>query len=165
MKKLKFTKSEKVKAMAWLDSYIDSLDDAKTFEIEVKEFRKKRSLTSNSYAWQLLDKLAVVLYKSKEEIYKSFIKEIGDNNTDLLVKTEAVEKLRSEWQSKGIGYVSDIIETYDNGYTAVKLYYGSSTYNQVQMNHLIQLIVQECKQFDIETMTPQEIQHLIEIGR
>lgn len=163
MADLVFAKADKIKAIAWLSSYIDSLDDEKKYKIEVKEHRKKRSLTSNSYAWQLMDKLAVVLCKSKEEIYKSYIKEIGGNNEMLNVKTEAVERLTREWQRNGLGYVIDIIENYDNGFSDVILYYGSHTYNQAQMNRLISLIVQDCKEYGIETESPEELQRLVDM--
>lgn len=163
MADLIFTKAEKIKAIAWLDSYIDSLDDEKKYKIEIKEHRKKRSLTSNSYAWQLMDKLAVVLCKSKEEIYKSYIKEIGGNNEMLNVKTAAVERLTREWQRNGLGYVIDVIESYDNGFSDVILYYGSHTYNQAQMNRMISLIVQDCKEYGIETESPDELQRLVDM--
>lgn len=40
-------------------------------------------------------------------------------------------------------------------------YYGSSVYNTAEMSRLIELIVQECKQFDIETKSNKEIESLL----
>ena len=96
------------------------------------------------------------------EGYKSYIKEIGGNNEMLNVKTEAVERLTREWQRNGLGYVIDVIENYDNGFSDVILYYGSHTYNQAQMNRLISLIVQDCKEYGIETESPAELQRLVD---
>ena len=47
-----------------------------------------------------------------------------------------------------------------DGCTNVILYYGSSTYDTAQMHRLIELIVQECKEQDIETLTPEGLERL-----
>ena len=41
-------------------------------------------------------------------------------------------------------------------------YYGSSVYNTAEMTKLIELLVQECKQLDIETKSQNEIDSLLE---
>ena len=51
------------------------------------------------------------------------------------------------------------------GYTNICAYYGSSTYDTVQMSRLIDLIVQECRQQDIETLTPLELARMKEEWR
>lgn len=49
-----------------------------------------------------------------------------------------------------------------NGFTNVLAYYGSSYYNTAEMSKFIDSIVQECKQLDIETMTPKELESLLQ---
>jgi hypothetical protein len=39
----------------------------------------------------------------------------------------------------------------------IRAYYGSSTYNTKQMSRLIDAIVEDCKEMDIETLTPREL--------
>ena len=46
--------------------------------------------------------------------------------------------------------------------TNVITYYGSSVYNTAEMAKLIELLVQECKQLDIETKSDAEINSLLE---
>ena len=41
----------------------------KTFRIEVKGERSKRSVNANAYLWVLLDKIALVLNTNKDEFY------------------------------------------------------------------------------------------------
>ena len=46
-------------------------------------------------------------------------------------------------------------------FTNVITYYGSSVYNTAEMTKLIELIIQECKQLDIETKPQAEINSLL----
>ena len=96
MKKLKFTKTEKVKAMAWLDSLIDSLDD-KLYEITVKLIPRKRSLSANAYAWVLMDKLSAVTGLETTAIYRTYIRDIGDNMQTMRVEDSAADMLCELW--------------------------------------------------------------------
>ena len=47
------------------------------------------------------------------------------------------------------------------GFTNVVIYYGSSTYDTKEMTRLTELIVEECKQFGIETKPQVEIDSLL----
>ena len=141
---------------------IDGLDEGKAWDVVVTKHRVKRSLSSNSLAWALMDKIAERLHESKEDIYRSYIKEIGGNNVIMVVENNAVNKLREVWSGKGLGWVSDILTIRDDGYTELMLYYGSSTYDQYQMNRLLDLIIQDCKILDIETPDDVKIKQLIE---
>ena len=44
---------------------------------EIKEKRKKRSLSQNSYAWQLITEIGNLIGKSKEEVYFEMLKAYG----------------------------------------------------------------------------------------
>jgi hypothetical protein len=123
----------------------------------VKPFRKKRSKDANAYCWVLLDKLAEATCEPKEKIYRSMIREIGGNSEIVCVKNEAVDKLRKGWEHNGIGWPTDTMPSKIEGCTNVILYYGSSTYDTAQMSRLIDLIVFDCKERGIETMTPDEL--------
>lgn len=162
MQEIKFKGSEKVRAMAQIANALDGLNSEKEYVLTVKEYKSKRSLSANGYAWVLLDKLAEKLHFAKTDIYKRLIKEIGGNNTMVCVQDKAVKALREGWEHNGIGWVTDTTDSKLQGCTNVILYYGSSTYDTAQMSRLIDLIVQECKQQGIETMTPQEIAALLE---
>ena len=144
-------------AFAVLGQAVSSLEDGKTYTVEIKEKKEKRSREANSYAWVLLDKLAAKTHIPKEDIYRELIKNIGGNSEIVCVQNKAVERLRAGWKQNGIGWVSDTFESKIQGCTNVILYYGSSTYDSAQMHRLIDLIVQECEQQGIETMTREEL--------
>lgn len=147
-------------AFAVLGQAVSSLEDGKTYTVEIKEKKEKRSREANSYAWVLLDKLAEKLHISKEDIYRDLIKNIGGNSEIVCVQNKAVERLCEGWQRNGIGWVTDTLESKIDGCMNVVLYYGSSTYDAAQMHRLIELIVQECKHQDIETLTEEQIARL-----
>lgn len=144
-------------------AFCDEMKDGKVYEADLKEHRKRRSLDANSYAWVLLGKLANKVGLPKEEVNREFVKDVGDNYEVLPIRNDAVDKWIANWQSKGIGWVCDILgESKLDGYTNVITYYGSSTYDSLQMSKLINLIVEECKQQGIETMTPAELALLMD---
>ena len=139
---------------------ITFLEELKGLEldIEVKKHREKRSLDANAYCWVLLGKLAEKMNLKAEEVYKLEIKEIGAYEV-LPIKNEAVEKFVQAWQKNGIGWVCEEIgKSKIKGYTNVKAYYGSSSYNSKEMARLIDSIVEDCKLQGIETDTPEQIE-------
>lgn len=127
----------------------------------LKEYRP-RSLDANAYFWVLCDKLSEKTRISKDLIYRNLIKEIGGNSETVCVQNKAVDKLRQGWEEHGIGWLTDTVESKIDGCTNVILYYGSSSYDSAQMARLIDLIVQECEQQDIETVSPEQISLLKE---
>lgn len=155
-----FDKSSGINAVAWLSSLISSLDDNKKYVIEVKQYRKKRSLDANAYCWVLIDKLAEKTGYTKSEIYRNAIKEIGGNSETVCVRTMAAEKLCRGWRHNGEGWQTETSKSKIDGCVNVTLYYGSSVYDTAQMSRLIDNIVQDCKALGIETMTPYELEAL-----
>ena len=160
---LRFKGEDGIKAVAWLTQYVGTLDKDKEYTLTVKEHKKKRSLNSNSYAWVLLGKLAEKLRIPKTDIYRNYVKEIGGNTKDVVcVQDKALDKLRSTWESNGLGWVTDTLPSKIDGCTNVILYYGSSTYDVEQMSRFIQLIVQDCKEFGIPTYDREELDRLVQ---
>ena len=157
-------KTHKAKISLLLDTkqldIVEELKNEDKLNIELKKYRKKRSLDSNAYAWVLLGELQSTLNIPKEEIYRDLIKNIGSYEV-LPVKNEAVEKFRQAWSKNGLGWVTETTKSKLEGFTNVIAYYGSSTYNTKEMTRLIEMLVEECKQFEIETKPKAEINSLL----
>ena len=160
MKEIKFKKSDTVRVIAELASYIDSLKDDKEYKLEVKELKEKRSLSANNYFWAMCDKLAEKLRIGKTEIYRSYIKEIGGNNDVVCCLDKAVTALCEAWAGRGLGWIYDLEDSKLDGCTNIRLYYGSSTYDKDQMSRLIELAKQDCIENDIPTWDEEELQRL-----
>lgn len=139
---------------------IDDMGGCEKLSIEIKPYKERRSLDANAYAWVLMDKLAEKMGISKVDIYRGYVKHIGGNSEIVCVQNNAVERLCEGWSKNGIGWQTDSFESKLEGCTNVILYYGSSTYDTAQMSRLLDLIIQDCKQLDIPTETPDEIARL-----
>ena len=138
--------------------YLFNQDRTKLYEI--KEHKPKRSLDSNAYCWLLLGKLQDKLNIPKEDIYKDLIRNIGSYEI-IPIKDKAVDRFREVWSKNGLGYITETTKSKLDGYTNVIAYYGSSSYNTKEMTRLIDLVIQECKQLDIETKSQAEIDSLL----
>lgn len=139
---------------------LDGMQDGKTYSVTVKEHRERRSLDANAYCWVLLDKLAGKLSIAKTDIYRRYIKEIGGNSETVCVIEKAANKLCDGWEHNGIGWQTDRMPSKIPGCINVILYYGSSTYDTKQMSRLIDMVVQDCKEYGIETLTPMELDRM-----
>ena len=86
------------------------LEQNKDKQYEVKEYKQKRSLDSNSYCWLLLGKLQDELHIKKEDIYRDLIRNIGSYEI-VPVKNEAVEKFRQAWSKSGTGWITETMKS------------------------------------------------------
>lgn len=158
-------KTQKPKILLMLNEResLPSLEELKEdkLSIEIKKYRKNRSLDANAYMWVLISKLEEKINISKDIIYKDAIRNIGVYEV-IPVKNEAVERFIEAWTKNGLGWVCETTKSKLEGYTNILAYYGSSTYNTAEMSRLIDFVVQECKQLNIETMSRTELDSLIE---
>lgn len=136
---------------------LDSLKPGKVYDVEIKEHREKRSLDANAYCWALLDKLAEALDTTKEELYRGYVRKIGPfKDFDLTV--DEAQTFRTAWERLGQGWPTEQVDfTPDGERVVIRAYYGSSTYNTKRMSRLIDMIVEDCKEQGIETLTPQQL--------
>lgn len=143
---------------------IEQLKNEDKLDIDIKKYRKKRSLDANAYCWVLCDKIAKELSKdgaitTKEEIYRDAIKNIGTFES-MIVEEKAFENFKRIWEKQGLGFLIQEVTRKDKC-VKVHCYYGSSTYDTKEMSLLIELLVEEAKQLNIEVKTEQEIESLL----
>ena len=126
----------------------------KTLTVEVKQKVKQRSLTANSYCWVLCDLIAKRIRSTKEEIYQYAIKRVGVFET-VLVKHTAIAATIGRWQLNGVGWVGIDLGPNKNalGYSSVALYYGSSTYTQEEMGHLLDFLYDEAEKLGCDVLS------------
>ena len=145
--------------------FITSIKEDKQYVAELKERKAKRSLDQNGYFWVLCNQLSAVLKLPPKDLYKEYIKDVGGNYAVTPIKAEAVERWMQIWEGKGIGFIAeDMGESKIAGYHNIRNYYGSSTYDKAQMGRLLDLIIADCDENGIVTLTPEEIAKLDENG-
>lgn len=153
----------------WLNLRVDNpqavrklcrqIEPGKKYQAKISRAAKRRSLDANAYFWVLAGKLAAKLHISVREVYLSCIREIGDNFQIVPIREDAVHKWAQIWAAHGSGWIIEDLGECRNipGYHYIQCFYGSSVYDTRQMSLLIDMIIQECKQQEIETLTPDEI--------
>ena len=161
MNELTFKGSDGIQAVAWLASYVETLQADKRYTVTVKEKKERRSLDSNAYFWVLADKLAEKLHIEVSEIYRSYIKEIGGVSDTVCVLEKAADKLEEAWRGRGLGWQTERLPSKMPNCVNVKLYYGSSVYDRAQMSRLIELIMQDCREYDIPTYDKDELEEML----
>lgn len=143
-------------------SYLRSFETLpeQALEVIVKPYSKKRSLSQNSYLWVLLNELGLKLERSKEDIYKEYIKDYGVFEI-MPIKNEAAARFMRNWSKNGIGWIcEDLGESKLDGYTKIIAYYGSSTYTSVEMKRLLDAIIVDCEELGISSIPIDDIMNL-----
>lgn len=131
----------------------------KKLSLSAKQYREKRSLDANAYCWALMTKIADAVGSSKDEIYEEMLQKYGvlDEDEDgyiaiTLKESIDIRRIGGHWKFyKSNGSF--------NAYLSIK---GSSEYNTAEMSHFIDRIIEEAKELDIETATPDELRRMKE---
>ncbi len=143
---------------------LKQLDKLRNIKLKVtaQRWKKKRSLDANAYCWVLMTKIAEAIDSSKEEVYEEMLQKYGylyqddDGYVTVTVKASVdMSKIEGHWKR----YKS-------NGkFTSYLMIKGSSEYDTKEMAHFIDMIVDEAKALDIETLTPDELQRMKEMWK
>lgn len=139
------------------------IDEGKPLAAVIGIAGQKRSLTANAYAWALMNQLAAKLNTPVLEIYRNLIRDVGGSSDIVTIRADTAKRFKTDWESHGDGWQCsklDEMVTPQGTYYNVQCWRGSSVFDSAQMHRLIELIVQECQQQGIPTMTPEEISKL-----
>lgn len=160
-------KTSKAKISLLLDTkqldIVEELKNENKLNIELKKYRKHRSLDANSYFWKLLTELCELAEIDTTEEYKRRVKELGIFK-QFRIETDDVKTFEKVWTDRGIAWFCEIADTeyLENvEFKIINAYYGSSSYNSKQMSRLIDGVVQDCKIYGIETKPQAEIESLL----
>ena len=126
---------------------------------ETKEYKEKRSLNANNYAWKLMTEIGNILRKSKEEVYLQMLKDYGQRETISMLSSINPKGYFKYYEIAGT--------TILNGkeFSHYYIYKGTSEYNTKEMSIFIDGVVQEAEQLGISTKTPSEIARLKEMWK
>lgn len=125
---------------------------------ELKASTEKRSLNANAYLWVLCDKIAQVIHSTKEDVYRTAVKQVGVYEQLSFTDANALKRFAENWQANGLGW---IVEVVDDELMIVNAYYGSSRYHTDEMSVLIENVIDAAKELDIEVKQQEEINSLL----
>lgn len=157
---LKFDEADEKDIKAIVDDWITKI--GKKVMISIKEIRKKRSLNANAYFWVLLNDLAVKLNTTSDELYKRYVREYGVCQMILVSGSDKEEAKKAFIERWGKGHDSSGWFAEDFG-NCIKVYFGTSTYDSKEMSRIIEAVVEDCKSAGINTLTPDEIAHMVAV--
>ena len=166
--KLSFKKDRFNFLLPQILEFIAGLKEDKVYNLEIKEYRKNRSLNANNLSWKLTDALADVLILrgatiTKEECHAEMIFRYGqvmlDENGEQVIYSTSSEVSLPEFYP----YAKAIGESELNGktFTHYRIYRGSHTYDSWEFSVFLTGIVEECKEQGIEVVSP-ELKSLLE---
>lgn len=136
-------------------------DKMKTWDLS--EHKARRSQDSNSYFHVLCDKLRQALGISMARCKNHLIADYGQieyiDDEPVIYKTNAPEDKMLELEKVHTKCIKVADEKGKRVYF-YRVYRGSHTYNSSEMARLIEGTIQECRQQNIETATPEQLQQM-----
>lgn len=134
--------------------------DGKTEGYKLKYWKpRERSLNANAYMWVLCDKIAKKIGVSKEDVYRKAVREVGMFFDTPPMPAAEADELAAGWEHNGIGwFCEDIFRTEETA--MLRIFTGSSVYDGQRMSRLVDYIVGDATDLGIETMSPEEIEHM-----
>jgi len=142
--------------------FVGELKAGKTYVADLKLFRSKRSNEANSKAWKLIGEISKELGLNPVDVYRRHVEEVGMFD-QYLMKEEVYAEFDKAWTYDHIGRYSNIIgeSREKNGYVWVAAFHGSSSFDTKTMYHFLDNIIQECKDLNIEHLSPKELEELV----
>lgn len=134
----------------------------KPLNVRITQFKQKRSLNANAYAWKLMSEMAGKLRTSKEEVYEEMLRQYGTTLIDesgqaviiSILSNINIKKCDFHAMKAGVGFING------KEFTHYRIIKGSSEYDTKEMSIFIDGIVSECKELEIETLAPDEIERM-----
>ena len=130
--------------------------------IEIKQYREKRSLTSNAYCHVLIDAIAKMLISTHDEIYEQMLRDYGVHVYSIVLPKDIADKKKDY---KFVEPMNKVKVKSDKGIidaVQIDCIRGSSKYDSLQMSKFIEGIKTECDTLGIETLSPDEIKRMID---
>lgn len=141
----------------------ETVKPGKPYTIEIKEYRKKRSLDQNSLYWSVLTQFARAMRMSNAEAHNRMlrdygqIKRFGDKIAYVVLPdTDEVERQTLEAETEHLKPTSQVKEGKDGqNYRTYMMLKGSSSYDTAEMTRLIDGLIDECENVGLDVLSEQ----------
>lgn len=163
-----FPKSEQQKVWQLRES-IGEIDPNKDYEIIIRVKRKKRSLDANGYYYALVGKCAEKLNTTITELHNKNLANLGipwrseDGKIHWILQAD-----NDFWLEQKETHFCPTDRTENRNGVTYRWFYllkPSHLFDTKEMSRLIDAVVQDCKALQIETLPPDELEHLKEMWR
>lgn len=136
---------------------IEKLKDER-ISIEIKKYRKKRSLDANGLLWACIGDIAKAINADKWDVYLTMLKRYGVYTYGVF-KESKIEQVKKMWRETEV-----VGEVNVNGEKGIQmlLYFGSSTYDTAEFSRLLDGVISEMKEMGLQVPASKETQALLE---
>ena len=144
---------------------LEKIAKLEKLHIKAVRFSEKRSLSANAYFHLLVGKIATALQSPNTEVKNRLIREYGA--FEFIDDHIPTFRLKAEYEDAMLNrediHVKPIGREYADGCEWVRCAFmrGSHTYNTAEMSRLIDGTVAEAKALGIETMTPADLERMV----
>lgn len=139
----------------------------KDIRLKAVRWREKRSLNANAYFYVLAGKIAEKTTQSLTEVHNQLISDYGRVEMDGDRVMNIIMDASIDWRKlEGIHlHPTSARRTMDNDrlYQVYLVMRGSHTYDSAEMATLIDGTISEAQSLDIETITPQEKERMLQL--
>jgi len=123
------------------------LDFDKVYQVDVKEYKTKRSLEQNKMLWELVHRIAKVTHHTDMEIYCSALEEADAKSDYVITATDMEQALRKSF--RGVKFIR-MQEVNGKDCYVYKVYLGSSKMNTKEMTELLDIVMDMCYKAGVE---------------
>lgn len=123
-------------------------DLTKLFQIEIKEYKSKRSLEQNKYMWALIHEIAKTTGNDDMQVYCGILERADVKSEYLITATDMESALKKSFRA--VEFIR-MQEVNDKDCYVYKVYLGSSKMNTKEMSELLEITLNICGELGIET--------------
>ena len=127
------------------------LDESKKYEVNIKEYKHKRSLEQNSYMWALIGEIDKKLNGGRPNepinVYIQCLQRANAKYDFVYILHDVVNELKKKFRA--MEYIGDV-EINGVMLENWKIYYGSSTMNTKEMSNLIDCVLDYASEVGID---------------
>ena len=145
----------------------DDLKD-KPVTVDIRQYRKGRSLPANAYAWVLINKITKKLQEKEPnngwtplEVYRSAVKEVASACTIHYLPNDQVDRFVDDWIHSGDGFQVELFPSQVEGWSCGRFWKGSHMFDTMEMSTLISILIQEAEQQGIPTLSDDEVNKML----
>jgi hypothetical protein len=139
-------------------------------DIDIKPHKEKRSLDANNYHYLLCNRIATKLHITTQEVHEKLMREYGVFELDDNGVAKWIVLKEGEKPPKDV-YLYDtrrsvVLKSKKGEDITGRVYIRirpSRTYNTAEMSNLIDGTIQQAEELGIETITPKEREHMMEL--
>lgn len=124
------------------------LDMDKFYICEIKEPKSKRSLEQNKLLWKLIHRIAKETYQDDMDVYCGVLERADALSDYVITAVDMEEALRKSF--RGVKFIR-MQEVNGKDCFVYKVYLGSSKMDTKEMNELIEITMQVCSEYGIDT--------------